>query len=95
MQTRHAAPGYSGNEAAALSLEVRSCNLEGKLSLYAADIDPTFESCQAANVVRSWAWVAKTFEEKHSTSVIQVRKGKRFCYRIPLDLGHEVGGSSS
>ena len=62
--------------------KVCHCNLGDKLSLYAADIDQAFESCQAANVVRSWAWVATTFEEKHGTSVIQVRKGKRFCDRI-------------
>ena len=83
-------------KAGALSLEVCSRSLGGKLSLHAADFHPTFESCQAANVVRSWAWVEKNLWRRNVVTLSsKCAMAHVSAPGLWLTLSHEVGGSSS
>ena len=40
------------------------------LSVFSADIDQAFESCDGANVAAAWSWAKAAYAEKHGTGFV-------------------------
>jgi len=71
----------------ALTAMTRTCKccgkvLPGPVSLFCADVDQAFESCHGANVIQAWNWVSSTFTQRFAKTKVQVKKSKKFEYRL-------------
>ena len=58
-----------------------SC-LNGNVSLFSADVDQAFESCEGSNVSKAWQWAAQSFTATHSTQYVQIRRGRKYESRL-------------
>ena len=56
--------------------------LNGRVSLFSADVDQASESCHGSNIGKAWRWAASEFSKKFGTSQVQIKRGKKFDYRI-------------